>query len=168
MKNEDLEFEEIVKRNERLIYFHIKNLHIKDPAGEYFAEGLEALWKAYHTYDPSIGKFSTYLSWKVRNALIDRIRKEIRRVKKEEVFVQYQKAADKHFTEDVIKDDYFWTKIRSLLTENQWKWVYYFIVLDQSIEEIAKREGVKKDAVKNWGRYARKKLRSKLNKTAVF
>ncbi|WP_173915572.1 sigma-70 family RNA polymerase sigma factor [Halobacillus sp. Marseille-Q1614] len=167
MTNDELEFENIVKSNERLIYYHIKNLHIKDPNGEYFAEGLEALWKAYHTYNPSIGKFSTYLSWKIRNALIDRIRQDIQRLKKEDLYIQHQKSEDRYLKEDVIEDHYFWKEIQSLLTSNQWKWVYYFIILDKSVEEIALREGVKKDAVKNWGRHARKNLRAKYRKTTT-
>ncbi|WP_404821762.1 sigma factor-like helix-turn-helix DNA-binding protein [Oceanobacillus halotolerans] len=51
-----------------------------------------------------------------------------------------------------------WTELQSQLTKNQWKWVDSFIRQNLSIKEIANQEGVSIDAVKSWGRQARKKL----------
>lgn len=156
MTYEDLEFETIVRENERLIYYHIRNLHINDEEGEFFAEGLEALWKAYYSYDPSLGKFSTYISWKIRNALIDLIRKDSKYLDHQLSFIQQYIHSESFLTEDIVEDHYLWTNIKSMLTLPQWKWVYYFIIHDLSVEQIAAIEGVSKDAVKNWGRHARK------------
>ncbi len=157
MKNEE-EFEKIVYENDKLIHYHIRSLQIIDSAGEFFAEGLFALWEAYLTYNPELGKFSTYLSWKIRNRLIDEIRKRAKSFANETSYIEKEIHALSYITEDKIADTYFWNQVKKELTENQWKWVYYFIVHDLSIEQIAKLENVTRDAVKNWGRHAKKKL----------
>ena len=59
----------------------------------------------------------------------------------------------------IVKDDAFWEEVRSRLTENQWKWVEYFIIADLTIKEIMEIEGVSADAVKGWGRAVRRKLK---------
>ncbi|WP_242057550.1 sigma-70 family RNA polymerase sigma factor [Halobacillus yeomjeoni] len=154
---DDQEFERIVCENERLIHYHIRSLQINDRNGDFFAEGLFALWQAFSTYKPELGQFSTYISWKIRNALIDKIRKDS---KTEEVEARFQ-TLYKHnaFIENDIHDELFWQQVKSHLSTNQWKWVYYYIILDRSVEQIAKLEGVTPNAVKNWGKHARKKLK---------
>ncbi|WP_101842987.1 sigma-70 family RNA polymerase sigma factor [Halobacillus sp. Marseille-P3879] len=161
---DDQEFERIVLENERLIHYHIKSLHINDANGDFFAIGLEALWQAYETYDPSVGKFSTYLSWKVRNALIDEIRRDSKRLKNQSFLLKTQISISDLTSEDVVVDQFLWNQIKSELTLNQWKWVYYYIIHDLSVSQIASIEEVTKDAVKNWGRHARKKLYCVLSK----
>ncbi|UOQ45670.1 sigma-70 family RNA polymerase sigma factor [Halobacillus salinarum] len=156
----DEEFEEIVVKNEKLIYYHIRSLHIVDYSGEFFAVGLEALWQACLTYKPELGKFSSYISWKIRNRLIDQIRKSAKTKDVESAFIREHIHLKLYQIENSIHDDYFWEQVRLELTENQWKWVYYYIIHDLSVEQIAKLEGVTRDAVKNWGRRARDKLSS--------
>ncbi|MFD2923098.1 sigma-70 family RNA polymerase sigma factor [Halobacillus naozhouensis] len=162
-----IDFEEIVRENKQLIHFHIHKLHIKDRNGDFFAEGLEALWKASQSYNPAMGKFSTYISWKIRNALIDAIRKEATTSKYDQLYIQEQITSPLH-TEDLIEDHYMWEQVKGILTSNQWKWVYYFIIHDLSVDQIAKVEGVTRDAVKNWGRHAKKKLRNALEEVGEF
>src|SRR5690625_4262820 len=53
----------------------------------------------------------------------------------------------------------YWNEVRSHLSENQWKWVKYFIIADLSVKEIMEIEGVSADAVRGWGRAVRAKLR---------
>ncbi|GGF30914.1 hypothetical protein GCM10010954_32600 [Halobacillus andaensis] len=168
MSVDDLEFERIVLENERLIHYHIRSLHINDATGDFFAIGLEALWRAYDSYDPDVGKFSTYLSWKVRNALIDEIRKDARRLQHQSFLLQTQTTLSNLMSEDVIVDQYLWDQVKENLNINQWKWIYYFIIHDLSVGQIASLEKVSKDTVKNWGRQARKKLRLILNKQTTF
>ncbi|MCP3031483.1 sigma-70 family RNA polymerase sigma factor [Halobacillus sp. A1] len=163
MSNEHLNFERVVKENQRLIYYHIHSLRINDSEGTYFSEGLVALWKAYESYDKELGKFSTFLSWKIRNALIDRIRKESTQQKHQLNYLQQTSATTSLLTEDYIEDHHLWEQVKSLLTQNQWKWVYYFIIHDLSVEQIASLEKVSKDSVKNWGRHARRILRERLS-----
>ncbi|MGI8316720.1 sigma-70 family RNA polymerase sigma factor [Halobacillus mangrovi] len=156
---DDQEFEKVVVENEKLIHYHIRSLHINDGNKDFFAEALFALWKAYETYDESLGSFSTYISWKIRNALIDKIRKDSRSKEIEDIYQSQVLHEKGYIIEDEINDHYLWKKIKEVLTDNQWKWVYYFIIHDLSVEQIAKLEGVTRDAVKNWGRHARKKLK---------
>ncbi|KHE71832.1 sigma-70 family RNA polymerase sigma factor [Halobacillus sp. BBL2006] len=156
---DDLEFERVVVENEKLIHYHIRSLRINDANQDFFAEALFALWKAYETYNDELGSFSTYISWKIRNALIDKIRKESRNNEVESLYQASILHEKGYMIEDQIADHYLWEKVRDILTDNQWKWVYYFIIHDLSVEQIAKLEGVTRDAVKNWGRHARNKLK---------
>ncbi|GAB4074311.1 hypothetical protein GCM10028778_18140 [Barrientosiimonas marina] len=55
-----------------------------------------------------------------------------------------------------IADDAFWDRVKSKLTANQWKWVQYHIIEDMRLPEIARQEGVSAEAVKSWGREARR------------
>lgn len=46
------------------------------------------------------------------------------------------------------------------MTEKQWDWVYYYVIHDMPLKEIAELKGVSVEAVKSWGKGARKKLRT--------
>ncbi|WP_226581247.1 sigma-70 family RNA polymerase sigma factor [Halobacillus litoralis] len=157
MKDET--FERIAAESERLIYYHIKRLHIDDRNGDFFAEGLVALWEAYRTYDEAAGSFHSYINWKIRNALIDLIRRDSRKIEVEEEYKQRLQQEEHYLFEDETADHYLWEEVRALLSKNQWKWVYHFIIMDRSISQIACLENVTTDAVKNWGRHARNKLK---------
>ncbi|MGP4077074.1 sigma-70 family RNA polymerase sigma factor [Halobacillus sp. K22] len=154
----DRDFAKVVEENKRLIYYHIRKLNIIDRNGDFFAEGLYALWQAYDTYDEEAGTLKSYINWKIRNTLIDKIRKDNRTVESETRFQDHVIHMQLYQVEDVVFDPYLWKSIRRLLTDNQWKWIYYSIIHDFSVDQIAVREGVTRDAVKNWGRHARKKL----------
>lgn len=159
---EDLTFEKVLSENKERIHFHIHQLHIYDRTGEYYAEAEEALWQASLTYDESRGAFSTYANWKIRNALIDYIRKQSRQKDNEQAYLEKVIAEELYTIDEQIVDQDLWKQVRELLSENQWKWIKYFIILDFSVEQIAAIEGVSRDAVKNWGRHARKKLKEGL------
>lgn len=154
----DEKFERIVKESERLIHYHIHKLNIIDHNGDFYAEGLFALWNAYRTYDAEAGTFTSYINWKIRNALIDKIRKDSKKQDHEEEIVERMMIEDLYQWEDKITDELWWNQVRDSLTKNQWKWVYHSIIMDRSIAQIAHIEKVTTDAVKNWGRHARKRL----------
>lgn len=151
-------FEDFVKQNERRIHFHIHLLHIKDVHNEFYQDGLYALWNVYQTYQPDKGSINSYLNWKIRNRLIDALRKKDRQ-QKHEAPLSDEKIANQATVRDSEMDPYFWEAVRAQLTANQWKWVHYFIVLDLPIKKIAELENTTLDAVKNWGRQVRKKLK---------
>ena len=44
-------------------------------------------------------------------------------------YIEKEIYALSYITEDKIADTYFWNQVKKELTENQWKWVYYLIVL---------------------------------------
>lgn len=157
-------FEKLVAESEELIHYHIHKLNIRDRNGDFYAEGLFALWNAYRTYDPEAGTLHSYMHWKVRNALIDKIRKDSRTYEQEEGIAEQMVQEGRDQWEDEITDELLWNQVKEALTPNQWKWVYHYIIRDRSISQIARLEGVSQDAVKNWGRHARKKLKE-LGKT---
>lgn len=177
MKNKQpFSFEDIFQQNERRIHYHIQRLDIRDSHKDFFQEGLIALWDAYENYEPDQGPMATYFNFTIRNRLIDKIRKEARHTNNNEKVVMEHKTqlnGGNHFktnetiyplvdkTEIPIEDSYFWKNLKNNLTDNQWKWVYYYIIKDMSIKEIAELEKKSEDAIKSWGRQARKNLRNK-------
>ncbi|MGP4038745.1 hypothetical protein ACTWP4_02370 [Gracilibacillus sp. D59] len=52
--------------------------------------------------------------------------------------------------------------IQEELSDKQWCWFVEFILRDQSVRTIAEKQGVTENAVKNWGKLARKKIRHTL------
>lgn len=180
MEKGKITFEDIFKQNERRIHYHIHRLNIRDSQQEFYQEGLVAMWNAYETYQPDKGPLATYFNYIIRNRMIDLLRKNTREQEIQENYMQEQrtKLEDGHtyskgqvsyplmkgaeeFPEEADQD--LWNEIREQLTENQWKWVKHFIIDDLPLKEIAAQEGVSVDAVKSWGREARRKLRERLN-----
>lgn len=175
-KKQQFTFEDIFEQNKRRIHYHIHKLNIRDPHEDFFQEGLIALWRAYETHEPDKGPMATYFNFSIRNRLIDKIRQDGRRLNNDEQVIM-QKKTDfddgNHFrssettypivhTEEMpIQDDEMWKQLKAQLTDNQWKWVDYFIIKDLSVKDIAHLENKSEDAVKSWGRQVRKKLRNK-------
>ena len=50
-------------------------------------------------------------------------------------------------------------EVKAKLTANQWNWVYYFIIQDFSLKEIAEMNGVSVETVKSLGKQTRRKLK---------
>ncbi|WP_343327858.1 sigma-70 family RNA polymerase sigma factor [Lentibacillus saliphilus] len=175
MSQQNFTFEEIFKQNERRIHYHIHRLNIRDPHDEYFQEGLCALWNAYEKYEPDKGPMATYFNFTIKNRLIDRIRKESRASEVDELIVAERKNEledGNHISRSTISyplmnnqkhipltNDELWLALEKHLTKNQWKWVYYYIVEDWPLKDIAEAEHTTVDAVKSWGKQVRKKLR---------
>jgi len=168
------DFELFFKANERRIHFQIHNLSIKgDWYSEFYTEGIFALWQAYRDFDPTQGRLGTYLNYRIRYRLIDLIRKKEREHAREQAYQAQQKIehTDGNYWRNQnkslvplpslkVQDTKLWHDIRSQLTDNQWKWVKYFIIADLTVKEIMEIENVSADAVKGWGRQVRKKLRN--------
>lgn len=164
-------FEELFQQNERRIHYHIHKLNIQDPHHEFFVEGMYAMWCAYKNYRPDQGVMSTYFNYIIRNRLIDMLRKKTRETHNEENYIQQQKPNLDNGNRDCqtnqpipdrggieITDHPFWQQVQSILTANQWKWVKYYIMDDLPLKEIAEQEGVTMEAVKSWGKTAKKRL----------
>ncbi|WP_430790580.1 sigma-70 family RNA polymerase sigma factor [Virgibacillus flavescens] len=165
-------FEEIYEQNNRRIHYHIHNLHINDPHQEFYQEGLFAMWNAYKTYEPDKGVMSTYFNYTIKNRLIDLMRKKSREESNENLCVQ--EIGNRTYNSNRIRksnslipdisngsadDSIMWEHIKSVLSERQWNWVYHYIILNKSINEIAEEQGMTIDAVKSLGKHVRKKLR---------
>src|SRR5699024_7139046 len=180
--NMEQQREQFFKANERRTHLHIHRLEI--PANLYdqmYTEGIVALWKAYQEMDASKGNPGTFLNYRIRFRLIDLIRKKKREEENEEAFMQHSNtemtngARHRHSNTPLVEipdipvsDAALWHNIRQQLTTNQWKWVYYFIIADLSIKEIMEIENVTADAVKGWGRSAKKKLRNETTRNAIL
>ncbi|MFC4022323.1 sigma-70 family RNA polymerase sigma factor [Oceanobacillus longus] len=173
-KDNDQTFEEIFKQNERRIYYQMQRLGIKDPSREFYTEGLYAMWMAYKKYQPDKGPLATYFNYTIRNRLIDLLRKKASTLEVEE---KNRKEAVTQLTEGnyirnshtpyplpnvpdiLLEDPIQWRKLKSQLTENQWKWIYFHILGDMSVKDIAIQENTTVEAVKSWGKQVRKKLK---------
>ncbi|WP_029270227.1 sigma-70 family RNA polymerase sigma factor [Virgibacillus alimentarius] len=168
----ELSFEEIMKQNERRVHYHIHRLNVRDPHKEFYQEGLVAMWNAYEKYEPDKGPLATYFNYSIRNRMIDLMRKKARALRNDEVFIEEEKKKMDNgnrsckdrlplldFSDIPVDDRSVWKHVRERLTDNQWKWVASFIILELPLKEIARREGVTVEAVKSWGKQARKKLR---------
>ncbi|WP_405097268.1 sigma-70 family RNA polymerase sigma factor [Oceanobacillus sp. FSL H7-0719] len=165
-----MSFEEIFQQNERRIHYHIHRLGIRDPFQEFYTEGLYAMWMAYKKYNPNQGPLGTYFNYAIRNRLVDMLRKEVREREKRDIFVEKEKqrmddaAAElKNMMGEIpgsnMEVSEMLEEVRSRLTEKQWDWVYYYILLDMPLKEIADLKRVSVEAVKSWGKEARRKLR---------
>lgn len=168
----EMDFEKIVEENERRIHYHIHKLGIHDPYNEFYTAGLTAMWQAYKTFQPGQGTLATYFNYTIRFRLLDLLRKKKRTHEKQARMMQDKRimadsgnkvgTAKRPVIDPVelnVKDQWLWREIRKRLTDKQWKWVYYYIILEMPVKSIAAREGVTEDAVKSWGKQARKKLR---------
>lgn len=169
----DNNFELFFQANERRIHYQIHRLGVSgDWYEEFYSEGMVALWHAYREYDTKKISIGTFLNYRIRFRLIDLLRKKLRDQKAKEVIVREQGVGlvdgNQHRASGMpildaqgidLADDAFWQEVRGRLTENQWKWVHYFIISDLTVKEIMELEGVTADAVKGWGRAVREKLR---------
>src|SRR5699024_7525385 len=119
--------------------------------------------------------------YRIRFRLIDLIRKKKREEENEEAFMQHSNTemtnGARHRPSNTplveipdipVSDAVLWHNIRQQLTTNQRIWVYYFISADVSITEIREIENVTADAVKGWGRTAKKKLRNEATRNAIL
>lgn len=173
-KDQGFTFEEVFNQNEKRIYYQIHRLGIRDVHQEFYVEGMYAMWMAYKKYEPDKGPLATYFNYTIRNRLIDLIRKKTNEGQQKEKLQQSHKHGGLSgnsysggkllVTRDEgieLADDDFWKEIKDMLTEKQWKWVYYYVILDMSLKEIAEQENTTTEAVKSWGKEVRKKLKEK-------
>jgi len=75
MQKED--FESFFQANERRIHYQIHQLNIRGNwYGEFYAEGIFAIWQAYRDFDSTKGNHGTYINYRIRHRLLDLIRKK--------------------------------------------------------------------------------------------
>ena len=161
-------FEEIYERNKRRIHYQIHRLSIQDSEKEFFQEGLCAMWHAYEKYNPDKGPMSTYFNYTIRNRLIDLLRKQRNEQSKQANYIQetlprYRNnnhpasSSQTPLTDLLLDNPTFYQNLKAHLTEKQWKWLYYAIIKEMPIKDIADQESTTIAAVKSWGQQTRKK-----------
>lgn len=169
----DKSFNDVYNKHRDRIYYYLHTLQIPfQLRDEFYAEGMYAMWLAYEQYDETKGPLSTFLNYKIRFAMIDLIRKKEREREKTEQIIDQQittihtgnrkRHHDQLLLPDEqiqVKDKSLWVDLRRKLTNKQWKWVYYYIILDWPINKIANKEKVTVETVKGWAKMTRQKLR---------
>ncbi|MDQ0159366.1 sigma-70 family RNA polymerase sigma factor [Alkalibacillus salilacus] len=150
-------FDQILDQYKRMIHYHIHRLNIRDPHGDFYQEGMLALWEAWKKYGET-DTFSKMASIHIRSRLIDLIRKRTR-IQDREVMKEFME--EQPFTPIEMEqfDPHFWSSVRAYLTDKQWLFVEKRIIQGYGLAEIAEKEGATIDAVKGWGQAAKRKLR---------
>ncbi|WP_188454808.1 hypothetical protein [Virgibacillus oceani] len=64
-----------------------------------------------------------------------------------------------NFLDLILENPYLWKNIRLELTENQWKWVYFFIIGGMTVNDIAAQENTTIEMVTHWEHQVRNKLK---------
>ena len=159
---------------ERRIYYHIHRLRIPYAFHEeFYAEGMVALWRAYESYDETLGSLDTHLNSALNFHFIDLIRKNKRssdaQLLAEAQLITEQETGNRmtrtnqllmNHPEMRVNDQTLWQDVRALLSDKQWTWLSYYVIKGYSLKEIAERKQVTVEAVKSWAKEARKKLRA--------
>ncbi|KZE64035.1 hypothetical protein AWM68_13075 [Fictibacillus phosphorivorans] len=159
-------FEEVAAMFDPLIKSQIKRYHLTTHFDQYYQAGLLGLWKAYETFNPEKGQFSSYAFVLVRGRILQELRKEATRLDKEVSHDPHESMMFQHLThQDHIPylEDETLNLYLMHLTENQQRWVVHRIFHMKSEAEIAEQFGVTRYAVKSWRKAALKKLRTVLN-----
>lgn len=174
MDEKNRSFNDIYHQHKNRIHYYLHLLQIPyELRDEFYAEGMYALWLAYKQYNPKKGKLNTFLNYRIRFRMIDLIRQKEREKRTTEKMIQDQtitlhtgnrnRATDQPLipsdTTIRIHDEQLWIDLKRKLTERQWKWVYYFIILDWPLKKIVEKENVTVEAVKGWAKMTRQKLR---------
>ncbi|WP_226037833.1 sigma-70 family RNA polymerase sigma factor [Aquibacillus saliphilus] len=154
-------FNDILKAHEKIIFHLINRLGIRDPDKEFYQEGVIAMWRAVETYDETRGKFSSYAYFLIEKALLSLIRQRNRQSEKDNLYLDNLSNYDRQVSSalELEFDPYLLERIKRVLTDNQMKWFTLYVLEDLPVKEIAMKEDVTEDAVKNWGRRAKPKLR---------
>jgi len=169
------DFQTFFQTNQGRIHYQIQRLGITgDLYEDFYSEGMIALWKAYKSFEPTKGNLGTYLNFRIRYRLIDLLRKRARENEQIEQIIRdkiteidggHRYGLSKFPLVNQqglpVSNEPFWHEVKRHLSKRQWQWVEYFIIADLTIQEIAEIESVSADAVKSWGREARRKLRKK-------
>jgi RNA polymerase sigma factor (sigma-70 family) len=161
----EMPFEQIASMYDPLIKSQIRLYHLTAHFDQYYQAGLLGLWKAYETFDPKKGEFSSYAFLHVRGRILQELRGEARKQQKEENHDPHESHAFRTLSfEDTIPllEDETMNLYLMHLTENQQRWVTQKVFHMRSEAEIAEMFGVTVYAVKSWRKSAIKRLRSVL------
>ncbi|GAA0310534.1 RNA polymerase sigma factor (sigma-70 family) [Gracilibacillus halotolerans] len=158
-------FEEVVDQYKPYIYYFIRRYGIRDLEGEFFQLGMIGLWQAWENWDEDRASFSSYAYLCVRREMLRLLDSNSRRIAQQQAFLETVKREDFVRNDDYAVENEWLHTIRKMLTEKQWIWVNEFLIGGYSAREIAEKYGVSENAVKCWGRDARKKLKKNWNIT---
>jgi RNA polymerase sigma factor (sigma-70 family) len=161
----EIPFEEVASMYDPLIKSQIKQYSLMPDFDHYYQAGLLGLWKAYETFNPEKGTFSSYAFLLVRGHILQELRSEIRRRGREVSHDPHESRTFLHLTyldSIPLLEDETLNLYLMHLTENQQRWVVRRVFCMESEAEIAEKFGVTVYAVKSWRKAAIKKLRTVL------
>ncbi|KAB8129175.1 sigma-70 family RNA polymerase sigma factor [Gracilibacillus oryzae] len=157
-----MQFEEVLKDHERVIHHLINKYGIRDMEGEFFQEGMIAIWEALRTFDQSKSKLSTYIYSCVSRRFLNKIKKESREQDNLDSWLERVRIDDLLMEDKPAFDRQLLSDIREKLSDKQWCWFVHAVIKDQTISEIADTYAVTAPAVKSWRRSAKSKIRQLL------
>ncbi|MFC4402937.1 sigma-70 family RNA polymerase sigma factor [Gracilibacillus xinjiangensis] len=157
-----MQFEDVLQENERIIHHLIHKYRIRDREGDFYQEGLIALWEAVQTYDESRSKLSTHIYNCISSRFLNKIKKENREKEQLKTWLINIKAEDLLIEDRDELDKQLLRDIRKVLSDRQWCWFYHFVLHDQPARDIARHYCVTDHAVKSWARSARSKIQQLL------
>ncbi|OZM56395.1 hypothetical protein CIB95_11515 [Lottiidibacillus patelloidae] len=155
MQVQEQSFEEVLEQFMPLIKGQLKALNIYKDHDNFYQIAMIALWDAYRNFDDEKGRFSTYAFRYVRGRLLTALqesRNYDERNQLQDTFVE--DSVEEEFCVDETIEGYL-----RHLTDNQQKWLRYYVYGQLTPSEIAAKENVSVEAVKSWRRQAIKKLR---------
>ncbi|WP_182199755.1 sigma-70 family RNA polymerase sigma factor [Paraliobacillus salinarum] len=164
MHNQEVSFEQLLHDFEPIIFHLLHKYGIRDEDKEFYQEGSIALWHAWQTYDQEKGKFSTYAYFSIQKAFFTLLRKETAIQKRKEKYQSYLDTSSLVCYNQLPFDPYLFAMIEQKLTQNQMKWFIGYIINQQTIKQIAQKENVTENTVKNWARLAKPKIQQILTK----
>lgn len=152
-------FEEALVQYTPMVHHLLKRLRIYKDFDDYIQLGFIALWEAYEKFDPDKGAFSAYAYMTMKGHLLMTLKKQMK-------YEEHNKPLNEEFL-DVIKADISQVPLEEEilylyyrdLTEGEKTYIHEHIVNDRPLQDIAAEHQVKLEAVKWWGRSAKKKLR---------
>jgi DNA-directed RNA polymerase len=152
-------FDEALVQYTPMVHHLLKRLRIYKDFDDYIQLGFIALWEAYEKFDPEKGAFSAYAYMTMRGHLLTALKKQIN-------YEEHHQPLNEQFL-DVIEADMLKVpleqEILSLycrdLNKGEQTYIREHILNDRPLQDIADQHEVKLEAVKWWGRSAKKKLR---------
>ncbi|MFB1050031.1 sigma-70 family RNA polymerase sigma factor [Paraliobacillus sp. JSM ZJ581] len=159
MRNKEMSFEQLLSDFEPMIFHLLYKYGIRDAEKEFYQEGIIALWRAWQTYDQEKGKFSSYAYFSIQKSFFTLLRKEKSVQKRKEKYAALTDINSLVYYNQLPFDPYLLAAIQQKLTANQMKWFNGYIIHRQTIKQIAHQENVTENAVKNWARLAKPKIK---------
>ncbi|GAE92430.1 hypothetical protein JCM21714_1429 [Gracilibacillus boraciitolerans JCM 21714] len=153
------EFASILKEHEKMIFHLINKYQIQDIEGEFYQEGMIAVWHALQTYDQTKSKLSTYVYYCITRRFLNKIKKENSEREKFQIWFDQVTMEDIQIEDQLDVDSQLLIDIQNILSLKQWQWFVLFILRDRPVKEIADNFDVTENAVKNWGKQARPKIK---------
>ncbi len=149
-------FEKVLNNFDPLIKSMIRRYSKQQEFDEMYQIGRIALWEAYERFDIEKGHFPAFASRYVSGRFLQILnKKRLEVVEVEGRSLEEQNSFIVPFLDDLIIKDYVQN-----LSDRERLYVNAIILQQESIKELAQREGVSYETVRSWRKCALSKLRT--------